>query len=290
MWKYQGLLNQNIQILLEIGIGAAAVLLGPFREATDLPPIMKLVFHILLPCSVFLALGIKSDLRQGDIWRFVGGFLLLRALVLLCSILFFGATLRRGLGVVTINWLIGCWVSSVILGVPLVTAALGQQYSNLGVLAGISSFIFQLPTMLFFFEVDAHLREQQEALVSSIDHPAPSPTTNGVANGDALGSSPSPELRHGKEAWWQRRWRLPKGQAAAIGKQLLHNPILWAIVVAFIVSITTLGPKYLDPGETACIKPVTHFKLSPHIAVHYCSQGNSFETFTSHMKEFPALD
>jgi len=41
----------------------------------------------------------------------------------------------------------------VILGTPLLKALLGPQYANLGVVAGISSFIFQLPLMLILFEV-----------------------------------------------------------------------------------------------------------------------------------------
>ena len=41
----------------------------------------------------------------------------------------------------------------VILGVPLLKALLGPKYANLGVVAGISSFIFQLPHMLILFEV-----------------------------------------------------------------------------------------------------------------------------------------
>ena len=50
----------------------------------------------------------------------------------------------------------GC-LSAVILGVPLLKALLGPKYSNLGVVAGISSFIFQLPLMLILFEVSGSL-------------------------------------------------------------------------------------------------------------------------------------
>ena len=43
--------------------------------------------------------------------------------------------------------------TAVILGTPLLRALLGPKYANLGVVAGISSFIFQLPVMLILFEV-----------------------------------------------------------------------------------------------------------------------------------------
>lgn len=44
-----------------------------------------------------------------------------------------------------------------ILGVPLLQALLGPAYANLGVVAGVSSFIFQLPLMLILFEVRGFL-------------------------------------------------------------------------------------------------------------------------------------
>ena len=48
---------------------------------------------------------------------------------------------------------------AVILGTPLLAALLGPQYANLGVVAGLSSFIFQLPLMLIMFEVGPRNRQ-----------------------------------------------------------------------------------------------------------------------------------
>jgi hypothetical protein len=177
--------------------------------------------------------GIKTDLYDADIWRFVGAFLvgaccsmtlgwaaswrasftlrmlslapspthpaiqMLRGIALAACALLFGGLLRRTLGEVVANWLSTTWISTgrrgwsaalgaclrcllgragesnsaapawllhlaafllrsplaVILGVPLLRALLGPQYANLGVVAGISSFVFQLPLMLLLFEV-----------------------------------------------------------------------------------------------------------------------------------------
>ena len=90
MWKYQLLLNQNLQILITIGVGFIVTLSGPFKQKADLGTLVKVVFNMLLPSSVLLALGIRSDLRDGDLWRFIGGFLLLRAICLLVNALYYG--------------------------------------------------------------------------------------------------------------------------------------------------------------------------------------------------------
>lgn len=52
------------------------------------------------------------------------------------------------IGDAVVNWLGLSWISTVILGVPVLTAALGKQHAQLGVIAGISSFIFQLPVRM----------------------------------------------------------------------------------------------------------------------------------------------
>ena len=50
-----------------------------------------------------------------------------------------------------------------ILGTPLLRALLGPQYASLGVVAGISSFLFQLPLMLVLFEVHAWRQDNLRA-------------------------------------------------------------------------------------------------------------------------------
>jgi hypothetical protein len=65
--------------------------------------------------------------------------------MLLLCVLLFGVLLRRPLGDVATNFLCTTWVSTIILGTPILRAALGSAYAYLGIVAGISSFLFQLP-------------------------------------------------------------------------------------------------------------------------------------------------
>lgn len=74
MWKYQEILNADIYILLAIGLGIISVALGIFQRV-DMRVLNAFVFKILLPIAVINGLGLKSDLRDPDIWKFIGAFL-----------------------------------------------------------------------------------------------------------------------------------------------------------------------------------------------------------------------
>ena len=280
MWKYQLLLNQNLQILITIGVGFIVTLSGPFKQKADLGTLVKVVFNMLLPSSVLLALGIRSDLRDGDLWRFIGGFLLLRAICLLVNALYYGFFKKKHLAFITICWMNTCWVSTVVLGIPLLGATLGAQYASLGAVAGISSFIFQLPLMLIFFEGSTNKRsiglgqpsssaEQGNDARDKNSHGEDQPALNEVDDtkeqlGEShtlMGVSSSPSTLQGEalakqqqdrdqqQPWY--RLQLTRDRMIYILIKILRNPILWAIVIGIILSVTTLGPRYLDPGTPA---------------------------------------
>jgi predicted permease len=255
-WEYQELLNQNLQILFVLGLGALSARLQLFNQGPELRTFNKIVFAILLPASILLGLGLRTNLRDGAIWRFIGGFLMLRAICLLGVTVVFW---KRGVAAITANWLFVSWVSTVVLGVPLVRAALGPQYSNLGVVAGISSFIFQLPAMLILFEIAKGRQDEKKSNNSS-------PSTsienlpnqedrrrlenNNMENHDTASAiSATPSITANTTTASTIPVVLTKEQARSIGNQLLRNPILWAILIGIVVSITTLGPRYLNPGS-----------------------------------------
>jgi predicted permease len=255
-WEYQELLNQNLQILFVLGLGALCAYLKLFNQLEDLRTLNKIVFAILLPASVLLGLGLRTNLRDGATWRFIGGFIMLRAICLGGSAAVF---YKKSLGTITANWLFASWVSTVILGVPLIRAALGAQYSNLGVVAGISSFIFQLPAMLILFEIDKG-RQEAKKLSSSSSWPStslesqPNQQEGGNYQVESIETitpsdgTTSTILTTNKETASSSRL-LTYAQMKFIAISLLKNPILWAILIGIIVSVTTLGPRYLNPGN-----------------------------------------
>ncbi|KAL4458898.1 hypothetical protein ABPG75_013763 [Micractinium tetrahymenae] len=303
MWKFQQFLNQDLAIMLVIAIGALSVVRFVIFKKEDIRLFNVFLFKLTLPASVILGLGIKTNLYNADIWRFVGAFLMMRAIMLAACALVFGLLLRRSLGEVTANWLSTTWISTVILGVPLLQALLGPSYANLGVVAGISSFIFQLPLMLILFEVHTWREENlrgglpevqgnstpraplldgsEEEAGSNPDakgldgthppqgqqvHPdraqaAPKPAPvggNGAVPMSAADASTMPAKwrvggsslgRFGGQLLGCLDFRMTRKQARRLGLRLLTNHVLWGVAIGIILSLSTLGYKYLDPGS-----------------------------------------
>lgn len=224
---------------------------------TSLPTLNAFVFNILLPASVLLGLGLMSDLRDGSTWRFIGGFIMMRAITMVVSILLVGMVWRKSLGFVAVHWLLFSWVSTVVLGVPLIGSLLGPQYASLGVVAGISSFIFQLPVMLFMFE----LHSTKTKLPSTNVPPHISLET--CSEGET--SNPGVSKEESKTSVTRPASPTKLQLIKQIAQQLSKNLILWAILVGIILSVTTLGPKYLYPGKcvyvesTTFLPPLLHF-------------------------------
>lgn len=156
---------------------------------------------------------------------------------------------------------------SVILGVPIMGAVFGNPLlgQKFGILAGVSSFIFQLPLQLFFLEWHALKQSQVEVGsngtsqndyeqgledggnddLEEVDLEEEGPTTGTVAQ--ALPRSPSsPDGKNEttptvSSVFWQRHvW-------VKISSQVLRNPVLWAIAVGFVTTLSTVGPRFLNP-------------------------------------------
>ena len=165
--------------------------------------------------------------------------------------------------------MVTCWVSTVVLGIPLLIATLGPQFGSLGAVAAISSFIFQLPVMLILLEgsVDTagfedrneKLEDGEEKLEMERAMYGPNDRENeegpaadveaDVPVKDAEASTTAVTTESASTSHHFYTIKLSKAQMRYIGIKLLKNPILWAIVIGFILSITTLGPRYLSPGN-----------------------------------------
>lgn len=67
---------------------AAGIIVGGLRV---LPPrshvtVTAAVIKVFLPALICRGIGLKTDLYDGDIWRFIGAFLLLRVITLAVAI------------------------------------------------------------------------------------------------------------------------------------------------------------------------------------------------------------
>ena len=163
-WKYLPVLNAMIQILLTVAMGSISGWVGIFDAKEFVTVSVRFVFYIALPCLVINGIGIGVDFYSNAfLWSYIVAFLILRAIALVIIIV---AVLiangrahyqRYGLGDVAVTWLAMTWISTVIVGIPISAAVLGdpQKGRFYGLLAGISSFIFQLPLQLAFLECHA---------------------------------------------------------------------------------------------------------------------------------------
>lgn len=308
-WKYLPVLNECIKILLTVAIGMVMGYLEIFQANTFVPHATKFVFYVALPLLVVRGLGIGINFYDDSfLWNFIGAFLILRVIALLVS---FGIVFRvkiggqRGIAEVAVMWLTLSWISTVILGVPISGAVFGSpdKGKTYGILAGISSFIFQLPVQLLFLE--CHLLEKEyfesketsnrtdveQAIIehadgkeknwSNVEKSSPSmefdePTSNESKLED-LYRKPTDEMLPGaasnkgepevttlqtgnlKESsiqdesttplmlWFQFAKKREVWKKILI--QLVRNPVLWGIAGGFFLSLTKLGPRYLDPNS-----------------------------------------
>lgn len=230
-----------------------------------------------LPSLVLNALGIAIDLYDDkNIWEFISAFLILRAIALVVAFVIVAFTSGKGLGDVAILWLATTWISTVILGAPISAAVFENEMKGriYGILAAISSFIFQLPFQIFFLEChvleEEYLHpptvdeERKEGDVEKADTDADTPQKVGLAaidnkehpeesvstNKSRIGSERAREEgysgnRLGLWLKFARRrdiWKKVMGQIAA-------NPVLWAIFGGFLLTLTTLGPTYLKSAS-----------------------------------------
>jgi len=172
------------------------------------------------------------------------------------------------------------------MGVPIASAvfgngALGQKY---GVLAAISSFIFQLPLMLVFLESHALDRDRtkpgsnhtedlnRDSVVTQDEHvetPTPEETEvfTSVSPNDKnsqdvdksleiMEEAPDPTKASSTPQVTEQWWQLTGGKYVNrrdvwidILKRVLRNPVLWGIFVGFVLTLSTAGPTYLNPAS-----------------------------------------
>jgi len=272
MWKYLPVLNVCIQVLVTVFSGWAFARFGVFDESF-VHAAVCFVFFVALPSLVIRGIGINVDFySDAFLWTYMAGFLILRVITLfvsVASVIPFHKDRTTGIGAIAVRWLTLSWISTVILGIPILTAVLDdpKKGGRYGLLAGISSFIFQLPLQLFFLE--CHSLEK-EPLVENVDRAVQHKDIEAkeesidsilVVKNSKAASSIAPETMdkpvapRGDRHWYFLGTYITRRDVwTKIVLKVLHNPVLWGIALGFVISLTTLGKTYLKPGEDSEIK------------------------------------
>jgi predicted permease len=275
-WEYLPVLNECIKILLTIAIGMIMGYFKIFEAKTFVPHATRFVFYVALPLLVFKGLGVGIDFYDDTfLWNFIGAFLILRVIALVVS---FGIVLRnrdgtkKGIGHIAVNWLALTWISTVILGVPISGAVFDdpQVGKTYGILAGISSFIFQLPLQLFILECHGLEQEYLKSQCQQATSDEEQPPFDSKGDDDELllqdiALEPTPEQLPVQECAPETKPEQPQSEYKIVPfplwlefarrgdiwkrifLQILRNPVLWGIAGGFALSLSTVGPRFLNP-------------------------------------------
>ncbi len=252
---YVPILNACLQILSTIGIGAIS---GKcFPDTFDLHFMrccVQFVFSVALPCLVTKGIGLGVDFYSNlYIWKYIAAFIILRVCSLLIAV--FGFSIPRGeqnsetfIGKVAVRWLSLSWISTIILGIPVITAMTGDATRGqfYGILAGISSIIFQLPLQLYFFEWhkvmrDRYMRSSERTVrESALDRSI----GNMSINIDQESARDEERSDNGSASRSTVIWK-------EVLLRIVVNPIVCAIFFGFVISITGFGSRYLLPLDNS---------------------------------------
>lgn len=316
-WKYIPVVNACLQILLTVLLGFALGAAGVF-SIKHVPVFAKYVFRVALPCLVVRGIGIGVDFySENFVWQYIGAFILLRALALIIAALALAAQryLSRRYpkphdahntdtnntttipGELAVVWLNLTWISTVILGIPILTAVFASppEGAFYGLLAGISSFIFQLPCMLWLFEIhnilvktptvplkpeycgewDDSATEQSQARLDTSQEQttveiscdqAVDNTTTGPEAMAAGGSAITDDAEHRPAAVILpislRDLLSSRDVWTKVLSRVARNPVIWGIVGGFIISLSTLGEKYLRASSDENVDELGFFEAT----------------------------
>lgn len=284
-WKYLPLLNAILQILFTVGLGSIMGWAGIFKAQEFVPLTVLFIFYVALPCLVLNGIGIGVDFYSRKfLWMYIIAFLLLRAIALIIIFIivllanWIAKERRYGLGHVAVAWLALTWISTVIVGIPISTAVLGnaQKGRFYGLLAGISSFVFQLPLQLAFLECHAldsdSFKEKtkndkekaaDQCSISSEDRKMSQAAQIACISHEEMEQvmacehvEPTPiETKFSLQTMTEERWWVLIGGKYVNNRdmwigilcRLVRNPVLWGIFWGFVLSLSTAG-RYLNPN------------------------------------------
>eukprot|EP01083_Nonionella_stella_P112077 329282_1 len=249
-WKYIPILNVCFKILVTVCFGAIIGKTSPRKfDVVFVENSVQFVFHVALPCLVIKGLGVGIDFYSDTfVWKFIAAFLLLRAFALIFAI----ATNRfqrihagDGSGVdlsnVAVDWLSFTWISTVILGIPILSAVMGSPKKGLlyGILAAVSSFMFQLPFQLFLLEYHKAEQNRRRSEIS-FNHDNQTEAIANTEKGVGLEDDCDPSIHSINRRGYLILWK-------SILLQMCTNPVIWGIFCGFVISLSTFGKRFLSP-------------------------------------------
>ena len=240
--------NVCIQVLLCCAIGFVSAVSGLVKPP-ERAALQSFVFNIALPLHVARGVALQVNFFDEAMWRVVGAFLVLRALTLVAAALITAALTsysktpaepclrhdrrpRSSAAARTAEvWLGLCWVSTIILGVPTLSATFGDEgfAFRLGLQASMSSFIFQLPGILLLLETHyVALPSSSPALVAPPIILPTDPVTTPIS---ASQNETAAVVQHRQIASTSSGSSRPSSLPIKVALHTMKNPVLIGILV-----------------------------------------------------------
>eukprot|EP01084_Bolivina_argentea_P161570 281255_1 len=241
MVEYESTLDLCGSLIVIIFIGFLYGI-SKFHKAGHVVIVNNIVFMVVIPCHVFTALRKQDWLDSSKEWAFIASFLVLRVFMLLISI--FIAIIRRQSIFECISTFLGtCWISTIILGLPLCSSIFGPSYMIYGIYAALSSFFFQLPLMIALFEMQQTLKQMHRS--DSDTNPSINIRIATSENDDFHSSFIEEDALNGEKTNTrqveQAEPQAAKFDCVRITKLVLlawlKNPIAWAIFWGFLFAL-----------------------------------------------------
>lgn len=233
------------------------------KYESDTPPSRWHRYLCLHYFSSHQGIGIGVDFySEKFIWEYIVAFLILRMLALVFSLIVILISNWRkkeplhDLGDVILIWMCLTWISTVILGIPVASAIWGASKGTYyGLLASISNFIFPLPLQIVLMETHAIEMEHMDDGSHSKDATADW-ITNAQESCQLEAMEAAPNLlksgRESRDKWWVLtggKYMRRRDLWTEVLRRFLRNPFMQGIFVGFVLSISKLGPKYLNPNS-----------------------------------------
>lgn len=259
MWLFQPVVNACLQILLCIGAGYVLTRFRIVSTADFVKQTSACILYLCFPCLNIYFLGISTDLTQKENWLILSAacvWTLIAQLLIVISVFLFSSDTLKWFGAMEISTdspsrsdlltarircsgfinLLLTSDNTVLVGLPLVTAVFGSTGAKASLLTMFPIFLLAIPFSIVAFEWErARLCNVSDRSESRIEQQASAETSS-------ASTVRLVEVKtHGKT------------HGIAILKKIVLNPVVWSLVLSIVVSVSTVGPKYLNPDSSSYV-------------------------------------
>nr|ARO50094.1 hypothetical protein [Yamagishiella unicocca] len=177
-WIYQGVFNVGVQIMVLVFSGWCFARFGLLSAEPFMGQINVLILRLAFPTLTIYLLGLKLDLRDAEVWRSLGAYVLWVGLVQVGIVAYTWMREGRTTGDAGLLNLVLTANNTVIVGLPVMEATFPDVGGKLSLLTVFVLFLQVIPFSITAFEVERWMVEDhaaQRAAATAESEPPPTP-------------------------------------------------------------------------------------------------------------------